>query len=244
MIRIAICDNNVKLTGYAEKLILELGLLLQQKLDVLVFFSGEKFCDYLVTSNESFDIVLMDIELGDITGIDAGRMLRENIENDKTILIYISSYNNYFADIIDFNVYRFIPKPFKVDEFKQKLTDAINKVLSQRLNKPFAEFSFIKNGSDIFIPIKSILYLESDLRRINLYTSDLTYTYYGNLNTEEGKLPADIFCRIHRSYLICFTHMTKITAQSITISNKTLPISTKYHDSVKIAYSRYRSSKA
>jgi len=240
MIQVAICDDDVAITGYAESLIFKLGQSLRQKLEVTVFFSGKEFCDYLSKTNDIFNIVLMDIEMGSITGVDAGRKLRENVGNDQTLLIYISSYNNYYKDIIDLNVFCFVPKPFNVDEFNMKLKKAIERVNYQRQFAQLPDFSFQKNGRDIFIPLKSIKYFESKKRIIYIYTTTSTYTYYGSLNTEEKKLPKDIFCRIHRSYLICFAYMTSITAQSVTISDITLPISDAKRDAVKIAYKNYR----
>ena len=175
-----------------------------------------------------------------ITGIDAGRKLRENISNDKTLLIYISSHRNYHTDIIDLDVFCFIPKPIHKSEFNMKLTRAIMKILNQRQFLPFSDFVIEKNRSDIRIPMKSIIYLQSQLRQIHLYSTKDTYTYYGSLDIEEKKLPINMFCRIHKSFIVCFDHMTRITGQTVTMPDRTIPISAKYRDKVKAAYSRFR----
>jgi len=243
MIHIAVCDDNHEIAECVEELVLNLGKSLRLKLEVSVFFSGEEFCDALIKSDDVFNIVLMDIEMDGITGIIAGRKLRERIENDRTFLIYISSHSKYYKDIIDLNVLCFISKPISIPDFNLKLTQAIDKVLYQRQLAPYPDFSFKKGGKDIYIPIKSIMYLESKQREINLYTTQSKkHVYYGKLNEEEEKLPNDIFCRIHRSFLICFVHITIITPQYVTISDEMLPISEKYRESVNIAYSRFRGS--
>jgi len=240
MIKVAICDDDIAITGYAEELILRVGKSLRQKIDVTVFFSGSSFCEFIHSSEIVFDIVLMDIEMKDITGIESGRVLREKIENDQTLLIYISSHSKYYKDIIDLNVLCFIPKPFNITEFNMKVSKAIERVVYQRQVSAYPDFKFEKNGSDVYIPIKLIMYLESDLRKITLYTTTKEHTYYGSLNAEEEKLPKDLFCRTHRSYIICFSHMTSITSLSVEISGKDIPISSRYRDSVKLAYMHYR----
>lgn len=242
MIRIAICDNDYRVTGAAEKLIQQVCHSLCQEVAVRIFFSGENFCAFLNKSIEPFDIVLMDIEMGEISGIDAGHKLREDIENDNTLLIYISNHKSYYADIIDLNVFCFIPKPIENTEFTLKLKKAMEKVRYQKQFNLFPDFSYNKNGREMYVPIRAIKYLESDRRMIYLYTtlSTDTISYYGNLNAEEKKLPENMFCRIHRSYIVCFAHITSITATTITIDKMEFNISTKYRESTKYAYCRYR----
>jgi len=242
MINIAICDNDRFIVAYAEDLLIDLGLSLNQKFEIVAFFSGEEFCDGLRNSDKVFDIVLMDIEMGDMNGVDVGKILRENSKYDQTFLIYISSYNNYYKDIINLNVHNFISKPFNIIDFNLKLSKVIEKAVKQQKLKQYPDYSFKKNGSDIYVPVKSIIYVESELRRIHIHLPECIYTFYGNLNTEEKKLPSDLFCRIHRSYLICFAHITQITAQSVIIAKKSLNISMKYREAVKNAYNHYRSN--
>ena len=242
MIKIAVCDNDNSITGYTEELLSKLGQSLSQSLDVSVFFSGEDFCKHLLKSGEVFDIVLMDIEMGEISGVEAGKMLRKSTVYDQTFLIYISSHDNYYKEIIDLNVHSFIPKPFNVAEFNLKLSKVIEKVIKKRHIQPYPEYSFNKGGNVFYVPVNSIIYMESELRKIHLYLEHCTHTFYGNLNAEEKKLPGNLFCRIHKSFIISFAHMTQITAQSVTIAGQTLSISVKYREAVKQAYNNYRST--
>jgi len=240
MIHIAICDDDTKTTAHIEKLIHALGEPMQQKLYISAFISGEEFCDFLEQSDEVFDIVLMDIEMGGITGVEAGRKLRENMENYQTLLIYISSHNNHHHEIINLNPFCFITKPIKDEDFYLNLTNAIKGVVQQRKTNAIPDFSFNKHGKQTLISVKSIMYLESDSRKIHLHTTKGNYEYYGKLNAEERKFPKELFCRIHSSYLVSFKHIENITAQTVRISGNILPISEKKRNSVKAAYRQYR----
>ena len=241
MVRFAICDDDINTTGQIESLLHELEPIFCQKFEITVFYSGEEFCDHINKSSNVFDIVLMDIEMKKITGVEAGRRLREDIANNQTILIYISSHKSYFEQIIDLNVFSFIAKPIKQDDIINKLHNAID-YITHRQQRSSSPNHIIKiNSSEIHVPLRSIMYLESDLRQINLYTTDEKYTYYAKLEKEKEKLPERIFCRIHKSYLISFFHILKITALDITMSNnKTFIIGSTYIEKVKDAYSRYR----
>ena len=240
MIRIAICDDDVQLTGEAERRALSLGQSLQQKLDVTVFFSGEEFFKHLDESGDVFDIVLMDIEMREISGVDAGRRLRDDIAYDQTLLIYISSHHNYYKKLIDLNVFAFISKSFNLIEFNAKLAKAIEKVLNRRFLSPLPDFVFEISGEKTYVPMKSIMFIESDKRKIKLQTTVRQHSFYGKLDDVEKQLPKDIFWRISKSYIICFAHMSEFTSRCVVISGQKLNISEKYREATKLAYMSYR----
>jgi DNA-binding LytR/AlgR family response regulator len=240
MINIAICDDNVSLTGEVEQLVLISSRSMQEKVNINVFFSAEKFFEHLNESGDVFDIVLMDIEMGEISGVDAGQRLRDDPAYDQTLLIYISSHSTYFSELIYLHAFTFIKKPFQITDFNLKLTKAITQVLNRRFITPFPDFVFDTKGDKAYVPTKSIMLIESDSRKIILHTTTQEYSYYGKLSTAEEQLPKDFFCRINRSYIVNFSHMTKMTSQNITISGQKLNISEKYRETTKLAYLRYR----
>jgi two-component SAPR family response regulator len=125
MIRFTICDDEQTMFEEIDSLLMLLCLLYKQESEVFTFYSGEEFCAYFNKKDEVLDVVLMDIEMHGITGIEAGLRLRQSIASDQTVLIFISSHKDYYRELIDLNVFRFIPKPVNKDEFNLKLDDAI-----------------------------------------------------------------------------------------------------------------------
>ena len=73
-----------------------------------------------------FDLLLCDIRLGDITGIDVLRALRE--ENQETVVIMISAYASTEAAVEAMNegAYDFVPKPFDNEELKKTIKNALS----------------------------------------------------------------------------------------------------------------------
>ncbi|MGD9232980.1 MAG: response regulator, partial [Desulfobacterales bacterium] len=73
-----------------------------------------------------FDLLLCDIRLGDITGIDVLKALKE--ENQDTVVIMISAYATTEAAVEAMNegAYDFVPKPFNNEELKQTIKNALN----------------------------------------------------------------------------------------------------------------------
>lgn len=240
MIHIAICDDDRTMAENLNSRLMALRPAYGQEFHVSVFFSGESFCEHLQNTGAAFDIVLMDIEMNAITGVDAGRKLRENIANAQTLLIFISSHKNYHHDLIDLHVFGFIHKPVSHDEFNRKLDKAIKSVIHQQSHLP-PELAINIGRSIVNIPADSIMYLESNLRQIHLHTVTTTHTYYGKLDEEKDKLPENAFSRVHKSYIINFAYVKRIAAKSISMTDdRTIPISEQSREKVKAEYIRYR----
>ena len=245
MIRFAICDDDRAMTGRLESMVMELQPRYDQDFECEVFFSGEDFCAYLNdASKEAFDIVLMDIEMGQVTGVEAGKKLRESIANEFTVLLYVSAHSRYKNELVDLNVYRFIQKPIEKREFNLRLDRAINRILRQRQLPGMLFLTIKKNGRDEQIPMNSIVYLQSDARKIHLHTTDEIYTYYKKLTEEEKELDSNTFVRIHKSFLINFSHAKSISAKEVEMTDgAVLPIANLYREQVRLAYLQYRGSK-
>ena len=242
MVRFAVCDDEQSIAGYLENLILDLHPNYQQKFDITVFLSGEEFCD-AISSGQYFDIVLMDIKMSGITGIEAGKRLRDSIQNGLTLLLFVSSYKQYYESVLDLETFCFIHKPVDRAIFNRKVKAAVDKILWIKQSPKGPLFTFKQGKSEVSLTTNEIVYFESRNRLILLHTEDDSYEYYGNLNTELKKLPKIKFARIHQSYIINFDFLRAITTKQVTMSDgNTLIISTQYRQNARVAYIQYRGS--
>jgi len=71
----------------------------------------------------------MDIQMGAMSGVDAGQALRMLPDGDDTILVYISSHDSYFEELVQLGSFRFVRKP--IDE--KELDDVFNRALMQAM---------------------------------------------------------------------------------------------------------------
>jgi DNA-binding LytR/AlgR family response regulator len=243
MIRVAICDDDHAMTGHIERLInvLNTEYYSNIRIKTSIYFDGEAFCERQNKDGDIYDIVLMDIEMGTMTGIDAGRKLREHIANEHTILIFISAYDNYFRDLVDLCANGFISKPISPTDFNAKMKNAIDKILRFRQLPQQPYFMFKNKGRKIYIPKHTIMYLQSNTRQIQLRTTSRLYDYYGKMDDEEGKLKSSVFVRIHKSYMINLDHAATVTFTEVTMNDgQILYVSERYRKMFKKAYLKYR----
>lgn len=240
MIHIAVCDDEPRAAGEAERLILETGEHLNEPIEISIYYSGESFARAL-RDGSPFDIILMDIELGGLGGIAAGQLLREDDGNDPVQLIYISSHEEYHMQLFDLRPSGFMKKPVTPEIFKQKLVRAIHKTLRLRQQGRTNFLAVQLKNQELRIPHKYIHYLESSIRRIILVTHDRTLQYYGKLIEEEQKLASSHFVRIHQSYIVNFYSIQAISAKKIMLTTGCeLPVSSKYSPAVRRAYLNFR----
>lgn len=240
MIHIAICDDNMSFTEYIETILLQAQSLYAVRINISIFYSGESFCK-AIEKKCSFDIVLMDIEMEGMDGVKAGEVLRSEDDNDKVFLIYISSHDTYWRQLFDVQPYAFLEKPLDETVLIDKINKVIKKIHVLRNEDKRKVLPIKLNGQEVLIPLKKIMYLESQIRKVTVYTVDEIIEYYSTLNKEENKLDPKEFVRTHQSYIINLGFAKKITNECIILlNNAEIPVSNSRKSGIKNAYLEYR----
>lgn len=229
MIKIGICDDVIITTQEIESYILEVSNYYPQKIEIEIFYSGEEFCDRL---NEDchFDIIFMDIEMGNINGIDAIKKLRE--KNQETLIIYVSSKQNYFMDLFEVQPFQFILKPINQDEFNRKFELAYEKICRQSYC-----FEFKIGTTIVRIPVKDIICFESCQRYIFMMTKDNSYKFYMKLSEIKKELEEYNFLLLHQSYLVNLEYIKEMHySYAVLLNNQVINISEKRRKDIRKEY--------
>ena len=84
------------------------------------------------------------------------------------------------------------------------------------------------------------MYFEGDKRKIHVYTTDENYSFYSKMSDLEKMVDNTWFVRIHVSYIVNMDYVKIIYSDEIIMNNGIrLPISKKYHKSVKLEHMKY-----
>lgn len=94
MVSIAICDDEKFTCTYIEGQVVKFTEENNINVSVENFYNGEDICNFIESGNK-IDILFLDIELGDINGVDVGKFIRETNKCNDTKIIYISSRESY-----------------------------------------------------------------------------------------------------------------------------------------------------
>lgn len=193
-------------------------------LQVVATFHGAMEAYAWLREHEA-DVLFLDVELGDVSGIQ----LLESIAF-KGQVILTTAYEQYAVKGYDLKVCDYLLKPFRLERFMQAADRAMAQ-LQQR--KPSAvDFIFVKTEYRLEkVMLEDVFYIEGmrDYRRVHTREKRImTLSTFGEL---EAVLPAERFCRIHKSYLVALNKISKIEKDHIFIDQVVLPLSETYRHS-------------
>lgn len=222
MIKIAICDDEKECTSKIEDVLLETASNHGVKIEVSVFFDGEKLVDYMVQNEERFDLIFLDIEMGKMDGIETAKRIREF--DEMVYLIYVTSHKNYAIDAYDVQPFQFIVKPFE----ERMIADNFMRIY-EKINRGNFYFEYKKRMVFYKVLVNDIVYFKSDRRVIQIHMNDgSVHEYYDKLNKIEEKMLKSkmSFWRVHRSYLVnaryivekAYDHVVLFNGENLLIS--------------------------
>ncbi|SDD90814.1 LytR/AlgR family response regulator transcription factor [Pedobacter soli] len=173
------------------------------------------------------DLLLLDIEMPGISGIELVKGLGEA----RPLIIFISAKKDHAAEAFDLNVVDFITKPITPDRFLKAITKAKEVYNSSNLflgNKQ-DDFVFIRDAGVIRrIRLDEINYLEAQGDYVKIYQNEKTYAVHSSLKSIEEKLPAKIFIRVHRSFIVNIGRVDTVEGSTLIMHKNFVPVSDAY----------------
>ena len=190
-------------------------------------------------SNHKVDLVFLDINMPEISGISFAKSINSNIK-----VIFTTAYRDYAVEGFELKAVDYLLKPISLERLQKSLQTYFEiygekESVSNSLNEN-SDFIFVRSDRKMIkIDFETIIYIESysDYLKIHLNTSTTPHKITTVITREtissiEAKLPKSLFLRIHRSYIIAISAITSFTNEHITIQNNALPISRTYKKEV------------
>ncbi len=228
MISIAICEDDVKQQQVLEALLNEIGL--KESLNLHKFNSGEDLIKSYESGNK-YSIVLLDMQLNNMDGIQTAKIIKQFDKN--CLFIIITSIMEYAVEGYSIDAYEFILKPVNKDKFNTVIKNAI-KELQSRMNKTYLVKTRERMAT---IRLSEIRYIESNKNGVIIHTNEQTYNDKDNISSVEKRLKQDGFIRISRYYIVNIYQVKEIgVSKIILVNDEELIYSNKYRDDIKREY--------
>jgi two-component system, LytTR family, response regulator len=184
---------------------------------------------------ENIDLLLCDIQMPLLDGIQFVKQLKK-----PPLIIFTTAYPNYALQGYELDVVDYLLKPISFERFFKAVTKA-NELHQLKKTTVTNESIIIKSAENNFCFIKTdkgfikimyhdILYIEAMHNYVVFNTATGKQISYLKLSNAEESLPAELFIKIHKSYIINTTHIQKITGDSVWLNNTELPISRSSKD--------------
>lgn len=160
-----------------------------------------------------YDILLLDIEMKEMDGMEAARRIRER--DDKVVIIFITAAPQYAISGYEVRALSYLLKPLPWFAFSQELKKSIDTVRSN-----VDDSMLIDTGKgQMRLDLADILYLESIRHTIVIHTLDGKLSINGTLKDMEAKLADYHFFRSNSCYLVNLRHVTGMADQDCIMSN-------------------------
>ncbi len=181
-----------------------------------------------VLKKEKVDLVFLDIEMPDMSGMDMLRTLE-----DRPQVILTTSHKEYALDAFEYNVVDFLVKPLALPRFLKAVNKAKELFDNSRSEVATAgkDYFFIKNNSVMTkVMIRDILWIEALGDYITINTASKKYVLHLTLKAIGERLPADKFVRVHRSYIVTVDNISAVEDTTIYINETPIPVGALYRE--------------
>ncbi len=230
MYRLAICDDNQADVIYLSSFLEKWAEKEEKALKIESFPSAEAFL-FQYEEEKSFDILLLDIEMGDMNGIELARKIRR--ENHLVQIIFITGYMEYVAEGYDVEALHYLLKPVT----EEKLYGVLDRA-AERLKSKEKELCLTLPGSVTRIALCEICYLEVRRNYVTIHGAE-DYTVKKTLNELEEELDGS-FCRTGRSYIVNLHFVKKITRTQVILKDgREIPLSRNCYEKMNRAVIQY-----
>lgn len=182
---------------------------------------------YNYLSKNPVDLLLLDIELPDMSGLD----LIKKLGHRKPLIIFTTAKKEYAVEAFELSVVDYLVKPITLPRFLQAIEKANETIESNKQEVKVEEqgFVFVKdNGVLKRISIEDILFLEAMGDYVKVHTSQKFHVVHATLKSLEEKLPTSKFSRVHRSYIVAVNKIDFIQESTISIGKSTIPVADTY----------------
>lgn len=227
----AICDDEPAELQYLSGLVRSWARQGGNSVSLSLFPSGEAFW-FQYEEEKDFDLLLLDIEMGEMNGVELARRIRR--ENADVQILFITAWPDFMADGYEVSALHYLMKPVR----EEKLFSVLERAAAN-LKKAERYEIFHTGGETVRISLEEIVSVEAFSHEVEVVVREGSYRVEETLSGLEKRL-GEGFVRCHRSYLAALKYIRKITRTDVVMdTGARIPLSRRRYDAVNQAFIRY-----
>lgn len=225
---IAICDDELPQAEALRAAVFAWSRAAQHDCKIELFSSAEALW-FACAGGALFDILLLDVEMKAMSGIDLAKQLRQ--AGSRAEIVFITSHFEFVAEGYEVDALHYLVKPVAAEKLCAVFSRAAEKLASE---PPFVVFS--ADGETVKLYEADIFYIESFRHELVVHTKSRDYRLREGISAFEQRLSVDFF-RVHRSYLVNLKQITRIGRTTLTLRSGTeLPVARGKYDDINRAF--------
>ena len=209
---VAVCDDCTADRQYISCMLTEWAAVAGHSVCVFEFASAEQFWfEYEEKSN--YDILLLDVEMGEMDGVTLAKKLRK--VNETVQIVFITGYSDYISEGYEVAALHYLMKPVKQEKLFEVLNRAAEKVQKNE------RMLLLENGGELFrIPLYQIRYVDVQHNYVTVHAKE-EVTVKRTLGEIESSLDESFF-RVGRSAIVNLSCISRVTKTDIVLQDGTL----------------------
>ena len=237
MINILLCDDEEKTLDRIRKYIYSIRSQMKYPIDITEYTSAASVLKRLHSSDDVSDILITDIDMPDVSGMEMARAIRD--EQLDVVLIFMTAHAEYVFQSFEYAPFRYIRKEFMEIELLPALQAACEKVNASR----DILLSIKTQDGILAVRTQDILYYELENRKCIIYTVQnkqyKTWKKISELREEMGEMD-NSFLQVYRGCMVNKHYVKTIKKDTIILEDGTeLPISRRKKQEISDAMMNY-----
>ncbi len=228
MIRIAICDDEQKAVALHEKIVRSSLQACGIGYEITTYLESRNLLCDITEDGFFYDLILLDIEMPGIDGMELVRQIKAFLPNGK--VIYVTSHTEYAIDAFELSIFRYVPK----SSLENKLAHAVEDAARLIELESGREYVIRTANRMEKIPYKDIFYIRRDGKNASIVSGAGTSKVRKSLQQVFDELDSPEFIFIDRGYIVNIIQMMKVSNGMAVLKNgEQLPISRSHLQEVK-----------
>lgn len=183
-----------------------------------------------VLNKEQIDILLLDIQMPDISGMEMLKLI-----DKKPSVILTTAYSEYAVDAFSLGVIDYLLKPFDYARFLQAINKAVNINTSTTVaNTDMSnDYLMVKADYKLYkVNYDDLLFIEGQHEYVTFHTKAKRITALYSLKNLEDTLPKDRFVRVHKSFIVSIKNIEDIDKTNVSVAGSKIPVGASYRDAL------------
>ena len=229
---IGICDDEMHIYNTVDKL---LSIYAEKNNMVchLVYYDSAK---KLLEAKDKLDLLLLDIEMPEMDGIEAAFKLRDRGIEYKIVML--TAREDRYRDAFKIGAFRFVPKPIEEKELYKALDDVREHLIGS------TKVTVFRDGVAYQIMQRDIVYVEADRSATLVFTKDYEYRSGETLSAWVELLDNRMFFQCHKSYIVNMGKIEEIEKSTISmVTGDKVKVSRRLRTALLNAFMTYDTSR-
>lgn len=178
----------------------------------------------------NIDLIFLDIQMPDISGIELMKKL-----DKKTKVIFTTAFSKYAVEGFNLDAVDYLLKPFSFERFLKAVNKVRTHLTSEKTLSSITNentFFFVRSGYEsIKVHFKDILYIEALKDYVQIFTTEKKIVALFSMKEILKELPQNDFVRVHRSYIVSLSKISKVSSTKVQIGLKDIPLGSHFRES-------------